>query len=259
MEGVWTRFLPVSEYVRNVVVSGRLGQLQRVYADCSHALDPERSMHDGKHRMVNPDLAGGALLGLGIYALTWIFQALFTTLPQSERKTPSVQSFTEQYGSTMGVDDLTTILLGFPRGEGKVHAVATTGIRYATEPLKGVETAPACRIHGEFGELQVFAPLYRPTKTRLVLRDGTCEDQEWIYPGPGKGSGWSNGIHSEGEGQGLFWEADEAATAMIEGRKEGRFGLDESIAVTTVMDIVREQGGLRYPESIESLEFPLSL
>lgn len=63
MEGVWTRFLPVSEYVRNVVVSGRLGRLQRVYADYSHALDPEKTMHDGKHRMVNPDLAGGALLG----------------------------------------------------------------------------------------------------------------------------------------------------------------------------------------------------
>lgn len=58
----------------------------------------------------------------------------------------------------------------------------------------------------------------------------------------------------------MFWEADEAAEAFVEGRKEGKYeGLDESILIMEVMDEVRKQGGLVYPEKIESVDFPVQL
>ncbi|KAK7544404.1 uncharacterized protein J3D65DRAFT_609472 [Phyllosticta citribraziliensis] len=265
MEAVWTRYFPLSIYVRETIQSGKLGEIQRVSADTSHALDPYNAMADGKNRMVNPDLAGGALLDLGIYSLTWVFQTLYTTLPPADRKPPSVLSSLKRFTPTGAADELTTILLTFPRPKtGDVHAVATTGIRYSSNPTGDSIAGPACRVQGEKGEIQIFPPLYRPSKTRLILDDGTVDEREWPQPGPGKGSGWRNGFgdafQPEGEGQGMFWEADEAATALLEGRKEGRFeDLAESVTIMEVMDEVRKQAGLRYPEKIETLKFPQPL
>ncbi|TFY67310.1 hypothetical protein EVJ58_g1711 [Rhodofomes roseus] len=186
-----------------------------------------------------------------VYEVTALRQ-IRATLPPAQRKAPSA-------------DELATMLLVFPRAENKdVHAVATTSIRYGSDPLGDLSAGPACRVHGDKGEIQIFPPLYRPTKTRLILRDGTIEDREWPQPGPGKGSGWFNGfgdgIQPEGEGQGMFWEADEAAYALVEGRKESPLlTWEESVLIMEVMDEVRKQGGLRFPEKIETTDFPVAL
>ncbi|KAL2405002.1 D-xylose 1-dehydrogenase (NADP(+)) [Exophiala dermatitidis] len=261
MEAVWTRYFPLSIYVRDAITSGRLGTVIRVYSDNSMATDPEKTWPDGKHRMVNPELAGGALLDMGIYSLTWVFQTLYTTQSERSRKPPRVVSSMQKYPPT-GVDEMTTMLLTFPRdvdAGGNMHAVATTSIRTASDVDGSGTSGPAVRIYGTQGELQVWPPIYRPTRTRLILKDGTVEDKNWPQPGPGKGSGWYNGfggdLNPEGEGHGMFWEADEAALALVEGRKEGRFeSLDESLVIMELMDEVRRQNGLQYPEKIETTE-----
>lgn len=265
MEAVWTRYFPLSIYVRDLITSGGLGPVHRVTADLSMSMSPETSFPDGKHRMVNLELAGGALLDLGIYALTWCFQTLYLTQPESERRRPSVQTAMKLYPT--GADEMTTMLLTFPRRKelgGDAHAVAMTAMRAAVDPDGKGTAGPAVRIQGEKGEVQVFHPIFRPTKTRLVLQDGTVEDRTWKQPGPGQGSGWKNGfqdmVNEEGEGHGMFWEADEAAMALVEGRKEGKFeGLEESLVIMEVMDEVRRQGGLRYPDKIETTDYPVDL
>lgn len=62
MEAVWTRFFPLSIKVRELITQGRVGDVRRVTADLDLAEKPDTKYADGKHRMVNPDLAGGALL-----------------------------------------------------------------------------------------------------------------------------------------------------------------------------------------------------
>ena len=58
----------------------------------------------------------------------------------------------------------------------------------------------------------------------------------------------------------MFWEADEAGTAVAEGRKESKYeSLDESIVIMEVMDEVRRQNGQRYPDNIESTDYPVEL
>jgi hypothetical protein len=56
----------------------------------------------------------------------------------------------------------------------------------------------------------------------------------------------------------MHWEADEAARCIRDGKLESS-GLpwEESIVIMDAMDEVRRQGGLEYPENIESLEYPL--
>jgi len=171
----------------------------------------------------------------------------------------------KKYAPT-GADETTTMLLTFPRSEeegGDAHAVATTSLRVATDSDKKGTVGPSIHIYGDKGEIQVFPPAFRPTHTRLILADGTVEEKHWPQPGPGEGSNWYNGFgesNAEGEGHGMFWEADEAATALLEGRKEGRYeGLDESVVIMEGMDEVRRQGGLKYPESIETTDYPVDL
>lgn len=258
MEAVWTRYFPLSIYVRELITSGKLGYVSRVFADNSVNDD-----WDSTHRMVNPDLAGGALLDLGIYSLTWVFQTLYLTQDETKRKPPSVVSSIKKYERT-GVDEMTTILLTFPRPEGDAHAVATTQFRANSNPDGKLSAGPAVRIQGDKGEVQVFPPIFRPTKTKLIMKDGAVEEKDWQIPGPGKGSGWKNGFGSswnaEGEGHGMFWEADEAGTALIEGRKQGRFeNWEESITIMQTMDEVRRQNGLRYPDKIETTDYPVQL
>lgn len=266
MEAVWTRYFPLSVYVREQITSGRIGPIARVFADNSMATAPEEQWSDGKNRMVNPDLAGGALLDLGIYSLTWVFQTLYHTQPEKDRQPPKVISALKTYEATGNADEASTVILSFPRSKeagGEAHAIATTSLRIATAP-GGKDDVPGIRIQGPGGEIQVFPPAFRPTRTRIVFKDGTTEEKEWPIPGPGKGTGWYNGfggsVNSEGEGHGMFWEADEAATALLEGRKEGKYeSLAESILIMEVMDEVRKQGNLTYPDKIETTKYPTPL
>lgn len=210
MEAVWTRYFPLSIYVRDVITSGKIGTPLRTFADLTVPIVPGKSFDD-KHRMVNPDLAGGALLDLGIYALTWVFQTLYHTQPEKERKSPKVVSALKKYST--GADEMTSMILVFPRSEehgGDAHGIATTAMRASSDPDGKGSAGPSIRVQGDKGEIQVFHPAFRPTKTKLVLHDGTVEEKNWPQPGPGKGSGFVNGfgdsMQPEGEGQGMFWE-----------------------------------------------------
>ncbi|KAI5360877.1 putative gfo/Idh/MocA-like oxidoreductase, NAD(P)-binding domain superfamily [Septoria linicola] len=263
MEAVWTRYFPLSIYVRDIITSGKLGNVYRTFADLSIGANPATTFDD-KHRMVNLDLAGGALLDLGIYALTWVFQTLYHT--QKDPQAPSVVSALRKYKT--GADELTSMLLTFPRSSGgEAHGIATTGMPVAADPDGKGTAGPAIRVQGEKGEIQIFHPAYRPTKTKLVLNDGTVEEKDFEQPGPGKdGSGWANGFgdksswNPEGEGHGMFWEADECAYALRDGRKEGQYeSLNESLVIMRTMDEVRRQNKLEYPEKIETTDYPVDL
>ena len=63
-EAMWTRFLPAVQMVKDLVLAGKIGKVESVEADFSMPL----SHID---RLRKPELAGGALLDLGIYSLTF--------------------------------------------------------------------------------------------------------------------------------------------------------------------------------------------
>jgi predicted dehydrogenase len=64
MEAVWTRWFPVMKELSAIVKDRNLGKegALRVLADLSFASEMETEYADGQDRMVNMDLAGGALL-----------------------------------------------------------------------------------------------------------------------------------------------------------------------------------------------------
>lgn len=253
MEAVWTRYFPLSIAIRKAITDGEIGEVLRVHADLSIGAIPEDSF-DVSHRMVNLDLAGGCLLDLGIYALTWVFQTMYHTVPASERVAPKVTGAIMTSEPRTGADEMTTMLLEFPKsaptGKYKAHAVATTAMRVDFDPAKDnskTEQTPAVRVQGDKGEIQVFGPIYRPTRFRIIKAGGAVSDSEMDPKDHG-------GAH------GMMYEADEAARCLLAGKLESE-GLtwEESTVIMETMDEVRRFGGLKYPEAIESTEYPVNL
>ena len=64
-EAIWTRYQPAVKMVRDLIASGRIGEPRLVTATLGY------SMGD-KARIMRPDLCGGALLDLGVYALNFV-------------------------------------------------------------------------------------------------------------------------------------------------------------------------------------------
>lgn len=65
MEAMWTRFLPVIKYISEYIEKGFLGDIVLTQVNFGFKSDGNAS-----GRLLNPELAGGALLDIGVYALT---------------------------------------------------------------------------------------------------------------------------------------------------------------------------------------------
>ncbi|KAI9158427.1 NADP:D-xylose dehydrogenase [Paramyrothecium foliicola] len=239
MEAVWTRYFPLSVKVRELITSGEIGTVYRTLADLSvNASGEDGSLtFDNSHRMVNPQLAGGALLDLGIYSLTWVFQTLYHTQKESDKEAPSVLAAVNKYET--GADEMTSIICHFPKH--KSMGIATTALRVATDPGQNDQYGPTIRIQGSGGEIQVFGPAYRPTQYKVIKKSGEAEVVDCPIP-KDAARDW---------GHGMFWEADECARCLRDGKKESAsMPWTESIVIMETMEAALKQGGVEYPELI---------
>lgn len=199
MEAVWTRYFPLSVAIRKHIIDNDIGEVIRVSADLSIGVSPEE-VFDLGHRMVNLDLAGGCLLDLGIYSLTWVFQTLYHTLPAAlrEQSRPRVVGTAITPEPRTGADESILLLIEFPKstpsGKTRAHAVATAAMRVSDDPARGREgggdvECPTARIQGEKGEIQICGPLYQPMRYRLVPKDKGKEviDRRFEFEGGARG------------------------------------------------------------------------
>jgi len=63
-EAMWVRYMPMAKTLRELIASGCIGTITTCTANLHYDIDS----HD---RLVNPALAGGALLDVGVYTLTF--------------------------------------------------------------------------------------------------------------------------------------------------------------------------------------------
>lgn len=240
MEAFWTRYFPLSIKVREMIASGEIGTVYKTIADLSfHGSSDE---DDGtveladSHRLVNKDLAGGALLDMGVYALAWVFQTLYHVQPGKDKEPPMVLAASNHYRT--GADVITGVICRFP--EHGSMGIATTFLLVATDP-DGITSAPAVRIQGSKGEIQVMHPAYRPTEFKVIKkgRGGRADVVECPVPQDPK-RGW---------GHGMFWEADDCARCLRDGKQESEtMPWSESIVMMATMESALRQGGIEYPE-----------
>jgi predicted dehydrogenase len=244
MEAVWTRFFPLSRQVVDFISSGKLGEIKRVFADFSFWNDVE-SDFGTSHRMVNMDLAGGALLDLGIYSLTWVFQALYHAQSQDKRVAPKIVSAVNKY--VTGADEQTTVVCDFGNAQG-----IATSIRVASTPNAEHNGQDDIRIQGTLGDLTVN---YAPRPKMYTLTPATSSSRGTPAEFKHETKEFDD---SPGGGHGMFWEADECARCVRDGKIESQvMGWKETEEVLRVMDEVRRQHGIAYPGGLESIEYPL--
>ena len=205
MEAIWTRFLPVMAVVRSWLDEGRIGDLRRVECDFSF-----RCAWDPASRLLDPELAGGGLLDVGIYALafaSWVFGGL-----------PERCASLAEIGAT-GVDEQAGMLFLYPDGE---MAVLTCGVR-----TQGTISA---RIAGTDGTIEIPTPFYRAQEAVLRTAGGEVRESRPFL---------ANGYE---------YEATEVARCVRAGELESpAMSLDESLMLAATMDRLRAEWGVRYP------------
>ena len=206
-EAMWSRYLPHYDVIRRTVDAGTLGDVVIVDADHGQLLWP-----DGPARMSQPELAGGALLDLGVYPVSFADHVL-----------GGLDGVTAQGTLTdLGVDATTTIVA---RGPGGALAHLWCSMAAATAcPARVVGTKARLEVDGRFYDVG--------SRVRLVAPDGTVLDE--LVP--------SVATH------GFRFEAAEVARALTAGRLETwSMPWDATRRVMAAMDEVRRQVGVVYP------------
>ncbi|KAE8365224.1 hypothetical protein BDV27DRAFT_157134 [Aspergillus caelatus] len=246
MEGLWTRFLPVSVEVRRLLQAGVIGTVTHVFADNGLGADLHRDLATGD-RMVVKELAGGALLDLGVYSIHWVLQAL-----SKEIRRPNQILSTMTKNPISGVDETTTILMKFApsTADGPEIQVTASGSLRTTTNTVGETTA--VRIQGDQGEIQIFGWPWCPSRLRVISRSPGMNSRGFI-------SSDRTDLLPDGA-YGLCFEADEVARCICEGLLESpEMPWLESLTVMEIMDAVRRENDLQFPKEIETLEYPVAL
>lgn len=201
MEAMWTRFLPHIDVLRQLLADGSLGDLSTLIADHGQYFVPDRA-----HRVFAPELAGGALLDLGIYPISFASMVLGTPSTITAR---GVKAFT-------GVDGQVSIVF-----EGPAHAVLNTTLFAATPTTASVT--------GSVARVEISGPFYAPATLTCIHRDGTRLSVD--------------GGAITGHG-GLAYEAAHVAQLVADGRTESPLlALEETVQIMTTIDEVRRQIG----------------
>lgn len=230
MEAVWTRCFPLSIELQRLLFEERVvGRIRKVISDFGVKFD----LDDVKHRILNPELAGGALLDLGIYNITWLRMTCFND-PHNERHEPRISAHMLKSDKT-GVDEFTNISMIFDKS--RVNATMQTNIAVKSA------TDAVVRIQGTEGDVTVQWPPMRPESFTIYKRQTNGELSD---------SGDKKTFEIPGGANGMMWEADECARCLRDGKLESPIvPLDESIATMTIMDTARAQNDFFYPGDLE--------
>ncbi len=208
MEAMWTRFLPQTDVVAQVLERGALGPLSLATADFAGG-----GTSDPNSRLLDPAQGGGALLDLGVYVAWW---------SQLVLGTPDRVTARGLLGPT-GVDEQATLLLE----AGDAQGVATAGLRG--------RTAWRATVVGAAARIEVTAPFWAASGLTLVGPDGGVRDR-WDDP------------FDRPYRHGLCYEAAAVARAIAEGRTEHPDHPSASaIAVLETLDAARHQIGYADP------------
>ena len=202
MEAFWTKILPIYREVEKVVSSGAIGDIRMVTAQYGYTTAREA-------RKFVPELAGGTLLDIGVYAIG--FACMFLGYEYDAIQSNLVMN-------SAGTDAIDAIILR----KGNAVAQLTTAIGAAMPVFGG--------IYGTKGHIDV--PDFKNPQAFTV-----CVDGEEPYT-----------VKRPFEVNGFEYEIREAMACVREGRLEsGVMTPEQSIATMAIMDEIRRQNGFAFP------------
>lgn len=203
-EAIWTRYMPSRERIQAVIDSGIIGDVTSVTANLGYAIGQVE-------RLVKPELAGGALLDLGVYPINFACMVLGSNY--SEVSSTAIITDT-------GVDSMNTITLSY--ADGKMASLHSTfmartnrmGIISGTKGYMEIQNINNCE------EIRVY------NSNDELLKKETFKDQITGYE----------------------YQVEACVEAMKNGLLEcPQMPHAETIKVMELMDSLRKEWGVIYP------------
>lgn len=209
MEAMWTRFLPAIRGAVKAIQAGDIGEIRNVSATFGFFADVGPS-----HRLLNRDLAGGALLDIGVYPVSFIRMIC--------RENPMRITSSARIGPT-GVD--LHCQAGYEFANGATAQMAAS----IESPLSNLAI-----VSGTKGEIRIPS-FWQSTEWTSAINGRPPTTTVCRYPSTG-----------------LQFEAREVMDCLNLGRRQSDImPLDDTLAVIKQMDEMRKSWGLLYPgESI---------
>lgn len=209
-EAIWTRYMPSRKIINDLLDQKVIGDVQKMTANLNYPLLD-------KERIVKPELAGGALLDVGIYPLNFAYMHFGDHV----KKIISVAQMTDA-----GVDEENAMILQYEDGK---MAVLNSGI-HGKSDNEGV-------FYGSTG-CMVVENINNPENVKIYDTDKNLIREIKV---PEQISGYE-------------YEIKETISCIIEGKLEcPSMPHEETLKMMRVMDGLRADWGMRYPEEIEGL------
>lgn len=203
-EAIWTRYMPLSKKINEVLDSGVIGKPTLISANLGYLIAD-------KDRIINPALAGGALLDLSVYTINFASMVFGDKIS----KVSSTAVMTDT-----GVDGIDSITLCFDGGQ--------TAVLYSTIFS---QTNREGIIYGDKGHV-IVDNINNPERIRVIGLDGS---EIARYEAPKQISGYE-------------YEVEAAAAAIIEGRLEcPQMPHRETLRIMELMDSIRTSWGIKFP------------
>lgn len=203
-EAIWTRYQPAVQIVRQLISNGQIGTPRLITATLGYSMG-------NKPRIMRPDLCGGALLDLGVYAINFV--RMFCDSPIEKMESQCVKSDTGM--------DLT-------------NAISFT---FANGMLANVQSSACCVgdnigvIAGTEGNL-IIDNINNPQRIRINKRDRV----------------FVKDINVPKQITGYEYEFLACKQAMEDGLIEPpQMPLEETLYIMKMMDELRMKWGVHYP------------
>lgn len=203
-EAIWTRYQPAVQMVRQLISEGRIGTPRMITATLGYSMG-------NKPRIMRPDLCGGALLDLGVYAINFV--RMFCDSPIENMESQCVKSETGM--------DLT-------------NAISFT---FANGMLANVQSSACCVgdnigvIAGTEGNL-IIDNINNPQRIRINKRDRV----------------FVKDLNVPKQITGYEYQFLACKQAIAEGLIEPpQMPLEETLYIMKMMDELRMKWGVKYP------------
>jgi predicted dehydrogenase len=203
-EAIWPRYMPSRKIINDVIASGRIGRIFALTANLCYKIDQVP-------RLVQPELAGGALLDVGVYGINF---ALMHFGDDIEKMESSVKM------TDTGVDGMENITIHYR--DGRIATVI--GGMYGRSDRKGI-------FYGERGYI-IVENINNPQSVS-IFDDG--DNLLETIPVPPQITGYE-------------YQLLECKRMLEEGRTQSEsMPLEDTIRMMEVMDRLRASWGLKYP------------
>jgi predicted dehydrogenase len=211
-EALWSRFMPCLSQLRQLLNEGIIGDIQYIQSEIGFAFQKRE-----KSRLTNAELAGGALLDLGIYSIT-VSQFFLQEHPDT---VTAMGHLTEQK-----VDGHVLA---------NMHYASGRFAQFTTSMLS--QTSNTMRIVGTEGYVNLPACFWDTDKAEVFCDNELIQIIDIPHP--------VNGFEYQIEQSMLCIEKGLLCSEVM--------SHTDSIEVLRVMDDIRKQIGVCFPDSIEAL------